>query len=166
MNRINLSITMMTIGIIIGITVTHFKHVHEMANEDSSTQGVLKQSLVENHPDALKSLEYDIKRVSSNREGEGVLTDANLKQTNERAKNIQSPDEVLLEILVAIRNEQKVLRAQISESNRDIDELTFRVDTHSESFKPLNTLEDSPRVIDQAEENVDPGNGELLPPKP
>ena len=158
--------TMMTIGIIIGITATHFKHVHEMANDDPSTQGILKQSLVDNHPDALKSLEYDIKRVSSNREGEGVIIDANLKETNERAKNIHSPDEVLLEILVAIRNEQKVLRAQISESNRDIDELTFRVDTHSESFKPLNTLEDSPRVIDQAEENVELGNGERLPQKP
>ena len=71
-----------------------------------------------------------------------------------------------MEILVAIRNEQKALRAQISESNRDIDELTFRVDTHSESFKPLGTLEDRPRVIDQAQEKSDRGKDELLPPKP
>ena len=166
MNRISLSITMMTIGIIIGITATHFKHVHEMANDDSATQDILKQSLVENHPDALKSLKYDIKRVSSSGKGEGVVIDPNLTEPNKKTQSAQSPDEVLLEILVAIRNEQKALRAQISESNRDIDELTFRVDTHSESFKPLDTLEDRPRVIDQAREKSDLGEGELLPPKP
>ena len=71
---------MMTIGIIIGITATHFKHVHEMANDDSATQDILKQSLVENHPDALKSLKYDIKRVSSSGKGEGVVIDPNLTE--------------------------------------------------------------------------------------
>ena len=75
-----------------------------MAHDDSATQDILKQSLVENHPDALKSLEYDIKLVSSSGKGEGVVIDSNLTEPNKKTQSAQSPDEVLLEILVAIRN--------------------------------------------------------------
>ena len=65
-----------------------------------------------------------------------------------------------------MRDDQRSLRKQISESNRDLDELTFRVDTHSDSFKPLQTEVERPRSLDQMTDQPlnAPGTG-LLPPK-
>ncbi len=45
---------------------------------------------------------------------------------------------VLTELL-AINRE---LRSQIAETNRDLMELRFQVDTHSEQFRPLNTVDE------------------------
>ena len=41
-----------------------------------------------------------------------------------------------------LRNQNRDLRDQIAETNRDIMKLEFRVDTHSESFRPLPVSED------------------------
>ena len=48
--------------------------------------------------------------------------------------------EMLLAELVAMNRE---LRNQVAETNRDLMELQFRVDTHSEQFRPLNITEQS-----------------------
>ena len=37
----------------------------------------------------------------------------------------------------ALREEHSVLAEQVAEANRDLSQLQFRVDTHSESFRPL-----------------------------
>ena len=42
-----------------------------------------------------------------------------------------------------LRDEQVQLREQVAETNRDLSHLQFRVDTHSESFRPLRVTEDS-----------------------
>ncbi|MBK1827033.1 hypothetical protein [Haloferula rosea] len=48
--------------------------------------------------------------------------------------------EQLLAELVSMNRE---LRNQVAETNRDLMELQFRVDTHSEQFRPLNVTEQS-----------------------
>ncbi|MCH7227159.1 hypothetical protein [Haloferula sp. A504] len=58
--------------------------------------------------------------------------------------------------LVAINRE---LRSQIAETNRDLMELRFQVDTHSEQFRPLNTVAEPVEELDP----YDPSIG-ILPP--
>ncbi|MDG2486896.1 MAG: hypothetical protein P8M65_04240 [Roseibacillus sp.] len=63
-----------------------------------------------------------------------------------------------------LRNANTYLQEQLRETNRDLNELQFRVDTHSESFRPLR--------VSSAEESllwnsISPGGNlhPLLPPK-
>lgn len=64
-------------------------------------------------------------------------------------------NQVLAE-LVAINRE---LRSQIAETNRDLMELRFQVDTHSEQFRPLNTIEEPVMEIDPYDTSIG-----VLPP--
>jgi hypothetical protein len=43
----------------------------------------------------------------------------------------------LVDELKTVRQQNQDLRDQVAETNRDLMELQFRVDTHSESFRPL-----------------------------
>ncbi|MBT8037479.1 MAG: hypothetical protein KJO21_08035 [Verrucomicrobiae bacterium] len=75
----------------------------------------------------------------------------------------------LLEILAEMRNEQKRIRQQLAETNRDLAEANFRLDTHSDSFKPLNADVERPRSLDSGSSMNGGGarsSHELLPPKP
>lgn len=76
-------------------------------------------------------------------------------------------DGALMEVLVAIRDEQKNIRQQVSETNRDMDELTFRVDSHSTQFRPLQTTVGRPRAMIVNDDEFSPpsGSNQLLPPK-
>lgn len=56
-----------------------------------------------------------------------------------------------------LRNQNRDLRDQMAETNRDLMKLEFRVDTHSESFRPLPVSED------RIETTLDEGTG-VLPP--
>jgi len=69
------------------------------------------------------------------------------------------------QMLSNMRNEQKNLVKQLSEANRDIDELTFRVDSHSTSFRPLRVNNERPRTLNTDIPAVDGDATGLLPPK-
>lgn len=60
----------------------------------------------------------------------------------------------LLTELKHLKNENRDLRDLMGETNRDVMKLAFRVDTHSESFRPLPTSEirdDSPfNILDDS----------------
>ena len=78
-------------------------------------------------------------------------------------------EDALLELLAEMRKEQKKMHKQMAEQNREIAELTFRVDTHSDSFKPLRT--DSGRPKSLGNSALPPqvpitDDDSLLPPKP
>ena len=143
MNKTILSLSMLSLGVIIGFLISHFSGAEEQADDEASQQRLLKRQLEVSHPDALSDMNREMKLVSG-AGGNGGRTNVDMAT--------KSPDEVLLDVLLAIRNEQKQLKEQIAESNRDIDELTFRVDTHSDSFRPLNTLNQRPRAIEVGEE--------------
>jgi hypothetical protein len=57
-----------------------------------------------------------------------------------------------------LQNQNRDLLDQLAETNRDLMKLQFRVDTHSESFRPLPVSEDRPFT------SVDEGLG-VLPPR-
>ena len=59
-----------------------------------------------------------------------------------------------LESFEQLQRENRNLRDQVAETNRDLMELQFRVDTHSESFRPLRAAQEPQR----------PANPGVLPP--
>jgi len=68
----------------------------------------------------------------------------------------------MLDEMRQLKKENLALRDQMAETNRDLMKLEFRVDTHSESFRPLPTTTPEPDVAPPA---IDDGTG-LLPPVP
>lgn len=66
--------------------------------------------------------------------------------------------EALIQKMGAIENQNRDLVDQLAETNRDMMKLEFRVDTHSESFRPLPTSEEP------ADTTFDDGPG-VLPPR-
>jgi hypothetical protein len=66
--------------------------------------------------------------------------------------------EALIQKMGAIENQNRDLVDQLAETNRDMMKLEFRVDTHSESFRPLPTSEEPSATT------YDDGPG-VLPPR-
>ena len=64
----------------------------------------------------------------------------------------------------SLREELKIVQKQLAETNRDMAEANFRLDTHSESFKPLKVESDKIYSLDpdKAPRALNTG---LLPPK-
>jgi len=63
----------------------------------------------------------------------------------------------LVDELKAVRQQNQELRDQVAETNRDLMELQFRVDTHSESFRPLKVTSEPATLQSEI--------GGVLPPK-
>jgi hypothetical protein len=87
--------------------------------------------------------------------------------TKHTAKTKATPDsaqkefyEQLLTQMQGLQNQNRDLLDQLAETNRDIMKLEFRVDTHSESFRPLPVTEEFSAMSDITD--VSPG---VLPPK-
>ena len=66
--------------------------------------------------------------------------------------------ESLISRMESLQNQNRDLLDQLAETNRDLMKLEFRVDTHSESFRPLPVAEDRPFT------NIDQEPG-VLPPR-
>ena len=79
---------------------------------------------------------------------------------------VTGPQKEFFEALLAevknLRTENLNLVDQMAETNRDLMKLEFRVDTHSESFRPLPTSEE--RQDTSLENSLDDGSG-VLPPR-
>lgn len=83
------------------------------------------------------------------------------------AKEKAAPDsaqkefyEQLLSQMQGLQNQNRDLLDQLAETNRDIMKLEFRVDTHSESFRPMPVTEELSAMSDSTD--ISPG---VLPPK-
>ncbi len=66
--------------------------------------------------------------------------------------------EALIKKMDSLQNQNRDLLDQMAETNRDVMKLEFRVDTHSESFRPKPVSEDRPDT------SFDDGPG-VLPPR-
>jgi len=67
--------------------------------------------------------------------------------------------DALLSRMDSLQNQNRDLLDQLAETNRDLMKLEFRVDTHSESFRPLPVTEDQPFT------NLDGDDIGVLPPR-
>jgi hypothetical protein len=75
--------------------------------------------------------------------------------------------EALLARMESLQNQNRDLMDQVAETNRDVMKLEFRVDTHSESFRPMpvsedlaTSFEDGPGVLPPRAEPVFLPSGE------
>ena len=68
--------------------------------------------------------------------------------------------EALLAKMEGLQNQNRDLLDQLAETNRDLMKLEFRVDTHSESFRPMPVSEDRPYTSNDDEPGVLPPRAE------
>ena len=159
---------------IIGIAGTHFHQVQQMvqngpqsipSNIDSPSGDILATqpttdivaSIPSSRLPVLKKREPSITPPAVIGSGETPREDALLKILADQTQ-----------MLAAMRTEQRHLREQLSETNRDMDELTFRVDSHSSTFRPLRVDGSHPRALittPTSLPNTVLDNGDLLPAK-
>ncbi len=162
MNTTLLFLTAMALGVMMGITGTHFQQVNAIVRQAESTQDFvpLKASPApgDTGPQPHETLATkEVQAVSLAASGD-VGMDGGVRRMDP-----------LLEILAEMRGEQKRMRQQLAETNRDLAEANFRLDTHSDSFKPMTTDVERARTLDSAPamEGGGVGSGHLLlPPKP
>ena len=65
--------------------------------------------------------------------------------------------------MASMETQNRDLLDQVAETNRDLMKLEFRVDTHSESFRPLPVSEDQPFSSLDEEIGVLPPRAEPVP---
>ncbi|BDS08508.1 hypothetical protein NT6N_35480 [Oceaniferula spumae] len=154
----------LALGLIAGVTCTHYHQVSTMVEN-----GIQPSPVILTVPAPNPELEPN---------ASAVMLAATAAPASDAvvAQPVQPPagyattqrEDALLEMLAAMRSEQKQLRKQLSETNRDMDELTFRVDSQSSDFRPLNTGASRPRgLITAPHDGPDAGadDGSVLPPK-
>lgn len=81
--------------------------------------------------------------------------EAALAAMQQNSSASSSVDHDLKQLLAELVSQNRYLKDQIAETNRDMMELQFRVDSHSEQFRPLQVVE---------EITYDPSIG-VLPPR-
>ncbi|NWK54865.1 hypothetical protein HW115_04545 [Verrucomicrobiaceae bacterium N1E253] len=167
MNTLNLISSTMALGAMIGITGTHYQQVqgmlsHKEAPVVAPAQVSPKSSPLVSDP----SKKVSVKLVATEQPGPAITQHAS-SAVADQAASLDARESALVELLKEIRKEQKVMRAQLSETNRDMDELTFRVDSHSTQFRPLQAESGRPRalIVPDDEFGSAIGSGQLLPPK-
>ena len=72
--------------------------------------------------------------------------------------------EALIKKMENLQNQNKDLLDQMAETNRDVMKLEFRVDTHSESFRPMPVSDDRPDTSSNDGPGVLPPRAELALP--
>jgi hypothetical protein len=90
---------------------------------------------------------------------------ANTVVSQEPSAKSHSQEEFFNELLAELKqlkNENRDLRDLMGETNRDVMKLSFRVDTHSESFRPLPTSEQRQETSFNIPDDSLPG---VLPPR-
>lgn len=68
--------------------------------------------------------------------------------------------EAMIAKMEGLQNQNRDLLDQLAETNRDLMKLEFRVDTHSESFRPMPVSEDRPYTSNDDEPGVLPPRAE------
>jgi predicted RNase H-like nuclease (RuvC/YqgF family) len=88
------------------------------------------------------------------------------KQTTQPAPDASQRKfyDALISRMESLQNQNRDLLDQLAETNRDLMKLEFRVDTHSESFRPLPVTEDRPFTSLDSEIGVLPPRAEPVSP--
>jgi hypothetical protein len=150
------------LALMAGAAASHHWHLGEMLSYAQATRAWTAEQPAEGTPTPAGGTRELIRMV---REENAVME----RQLAQRRPAAPAPshqsngqlDQVLSE-LVAINRE---LRTQIAETNRDLMELRFQVDTHSEQFRPLNRVEEPVEQLDAYDaDSYDTSIG-VLPPR-
>ncbi|NNC88147.1 MAG: hypothetical protein HKN82_06765 [Akkermansiaceae bacterium] len=130
------------LGLMAGSVALHYAHI-SAAREMGATatwagdpdSGPIIE-IAQERPSPLAGLR---RPSESARDGIEVQTVAAMQLVLEELRDLREENQSLR---TQMRSEADSLRDQVSEFNRDITELQFRVDSHSESFRPLRVAPD------------------------
>ncbi len=148
MTQAILSICSLIIGLLLGLTLAH-----QRQEAPTSAQESLQPSSSIQLSEQTAFIEALRNRTPSE-ESTQILNNQSLETTNHLLfTKIEEQTNTIHELTTQYRE----LHSQLTETNREINALTFRVETHSESFRPMRQRQ---------ENSVFPsGISPLLPPK-
>ncbi len=168
-------IATITLSAITGITGTHFHQVSQMVKQGVTSAPVILNTahLTERtESSAAEMISKSPSLVLPVREEEKVIQPV---LPSHVARGRDAREDTLVKILTeqtqmlaAMNAEQKRIRKQLSETNRDMEELTFRVDAQSADFRPLRVDSSRPRSLISTSGSVpdaDTNTGGVLPAK-
>ncbi len=181
MNLFYVILTTLALGAMAGVSGMHYQQVKQLVEEKSEIQQTRDPATI--HQDAVQN---QVVTVGSSRllPASRITSSAPSLTSKKIKKVVSSPqklprlgsrlsaeqrDSMIVELLMKIRQEQKNIHAQMANTNRNLDELTFRVDTYSTQFRPLRVQESRPRALIVPEDDYGTpsmgGADQLLPPK-
>lgn len=148
MTQAILSISSLIIGLLIGLTLAHSKESTSPATQQPFKVTTIDQPTM---PEPEEKLYVNAKPVQSNK-----VDQTHSKESIENGLLLTKIEEQA-NIIELLNSKYTELHAQLNETSREINALTFRVETHSESFRPMRQRQ---------ENSVFPsGISPLLPPK-
>jgi hypothetical protein len=138
------------LAMMVGAAASHYYSVETMvafagmtrANGlPSTTNGPVR--LVSNEKDA-RSLVEELKRQNNALEQTLTKNEAVISKKPRLSENlaISGSSSDMQQLLAELVSQNRYLRDQIGETNRDLMTLQFQVDSHSTQFRPLNLAED------------------------
>lgn len=140
------------LALMVGATITHWVSVRQTVTLVQSLHAVpqTKPSEIVPLPEDPGTLEAKsliaAARTASSPAAGPTGTVQSSGETSPSAVDVR-----LQQVLAALENMVEInqeLRNQVAETNRDLMELQFQVDTHSQSFRPLNATEESPMSLE------------------
>ena len=164
MNAINLITSTLALGAMMGITGTHFHQVKTMMAQGGIPVVTPVETPAPSTPldEAVPSSVIPVSLTSTTT---GTTQSRSITRPDLKAAqaSLDGRESALMEILKELRKDQKYIRSQLSETNRDMDELTFRVDSHSTQFRPMQVeaVRPRPMILQEDDSRLD----DLLPPK-
>ena len=146
------------LGVMAGAALIHSLQFVEN-DRAGEWRGFIQEDHVQTHRSASTEVEREERELgvsSSTPDGEAMT----LKALEEIVGRLQELNAANSEL----RNTNAYLQEQLRETNRDLNELQFRVDTHSESFRPLRVSSNEASLLWNS---ISPGGNlhPLLPPK-
>ena len=154
---LQLSASVVALGLMGGAVGVHYFKVREEVS-------ALDESGLDDHI-SYASFEQDSTPPFYEAGGDLVAVDrAPIAVKTEKELYLESLQQILLKFEqlndenLMLREETVQLQEQVAETNRDLSQLQFRVDTHSESFRPL-------RVKDESSYQKAGSAPSVLPPK-
>ncbi|MGB0992116.1 MAG: hypothetical protein ACPG32_06565 [Akkermansiaceae bacterium] len=165
MNAPTLILTSLGLGVMVGITGTHFQQVRTIVEQGAPAPAPVEQPYV--YPEERPA---DIDKVDTPSHTAEPIMLANRTTPEEliaKANNGSDPKLIntLMEMITEMRREQKSLHRQLSEANRDIHDLTFQMDAQSSEFRPLRTGAQRPKRMEAENYLGVPDSDGVLPGK-
>jgi len=130
------------LAIMAGAATTHFASVRQIIQLAEQSSPAPATPRIQPHDTATMIAQLQLENQSLQGtldSSRAMLSSGRAPQPTAAAIPATKTDRLLAE-LVAMNRE---LRNQVAETNRDLMELQFRVDTHSDQFRPLNITEQS-----------------------
>ncbi|MGJ8676831.1 MAG: hypothetical protein ACSHX0_04895 [Akkermansiaceae bacterium] len=174
MNNLTFILTTLSLGVMTGISGSHYFQVKTMVERYEITSQLPVEYLSGKTLSVIENVKKDFHELPQD-EPESILKSVNGNMKELDTQNSQQTyDEALLKMAQlaqkmnldqdTMRAKQEAMSRQLAETNRDLAEANFRLDAQSDSFKPLRVDRDAPSRFDGRAYEFN-GDEDLLPSK-